>query len=178
MPGKNLLQQIKDKFQLGEQELNSYSPLVLAYVGDCVYEIIVRTFLVGQSNCPVRKLHKKATAYVKAKTQADLILAVLEDMTEEEKDVYRRGRNAKSHTVPKNASLGDYRKATGMEAVIGYLYLKDDTERALELIRLGWERIDPLGIQQDGGTDGQTDEVLYTGEERQDRRLTDRHTGE
>ncbi|MDE6687372.1 MAG: ribonuclease III [Lachnospiraceae bacterium] len=158
MPEENLLQQMKEKFQLGEQELNSYSPLVLAYVGDCVYELIVRTILVEQSNCPVRKLHKKATEYVKAKTQADLILAVLEDLTEEEKDVYRRGRNAKSHTVPKNASLGDYRKATGMEAVIGYLYLKKDMERVMELIKLGWERTDLWGTRPDMEDDGQVEE--------------------
>lgn len=140
MPEENLLQQVKEAFLLGEQELNSYSPLVLAYLGDCVYEVIVRTVLVEQSNCAVRKLHKKATDYVKAKAQADLITAVLEDLTEEEKDVYRRGRNAKSHTVPKNASISDYRKATGMEAVVGYLFLKKDMERALELVKLGWER--------------------------------------
>lgn len=158
MPEENLLEQVKEKFQLGEQELNSYSPLVLAYLGDSVYELVVRTLLVEQSNCPVRKLHKKATAYVKAKTQADLITAVLEDLTEEEKDVYRRGRNAKSHTVPKNASIGDYRKATGMEAVIGYLYLKRDMERALELIKLGWERADLWEIQQDEKDDGQAED--------------------
>lgn len=158
MPEGNLLQQINEMFQLGEQEINSYSPLVLAYVGDCVYELIVRTLLVEQSNCPVRKLHKRATAYVKAKAQADLITAMLDDLTEEEKDVYRRGKNAKSHTVPKNASLGDYRKATGMEAVIGYLYLKKDMERVLELIKLGWERIEIWGMQQDVEDDGQVEE--------------------
>lgn len=157
MPEENLLQQMKELFQLGEQEINSYSPLVLAYVGDCVYELIVRTILVEQSNCPVRKLHKKATAYVKAKAQADLIMAVQDDLTEEEKDVYRRGKNAKSHTVPKNASLGDYRRATGLEAVIGYLYLKKDMERALELIKLGWERTDLWGVQQDEDGDDQTE---------------------
>lgn len=158
MPEGNLLQQINEMFQLGEQEINSYSPLVLAYVGDCVYELIVRTLLVEQSNCPVRKLHKRATAYVKAKAQADLITAMLDDLTEEEKDVYRRGKNAKSHTVPKNASLGDYRKATGMESVIGYLYLKKDMERVLELIKLGWERIEIWGMQQDVEDDGQVEE--------------------
>ena len=72
--------------------------------------------------------------------------------------MYRRGKNAKSHTVPKNASLGDYRKATGMEAVIGYLYLKKDMERMLELIRLGWERIELWGMQQDVEDDGQVEE--------------------
>lgn len=154
MPEENLLQQTKEMFSLGEQELNSYSPLVLAYLGDCVYELVVRTVLVGQSNCQVSKLHKKATAYVMARAQADLITAVLEELTEEEMDVYRRGRNAKSHTVPKNASLGDYRKATGMEAVIGYLYLKKDMERAMELIKLGWERTGLWEMPQDEENDG------------------------
>lgn len=148
-PEENILQLIKERFSLGEQELNSYSPLVLAYLGDCVYELVVRTVLVEQSNCPVRKLHKKATAYVRAQAQAELITAVMEELTEEEKDVFRRGKNAKPHTTPKNASLGDYRKATGMEAVIGYLYLQKDMDRVLELIKLGWERTAIGGIQQE-----------------------------
>lgn len=159
MPEGIILEQVKEKFQLGEQELNSYSPLVLAYLGDSVYELVVRTVLVEQSNCPVRKLHKKATAYVKAKAQADLILTVLDELNEEEMDVYRRGRNAKSHTVPKNASIEDYRKATGMEAVIGYLYLKNDMERALELIRRGWERTGLWGMRQEDEEGGQAKEV-------------------
>lgn len=137
----SFLTQIKEEFQLGEQELNSYSPLVLAYIGDCVYELLVRTLLVGKANCQVSKLHKKAIDYVKAETQAAMIAALMDELTEEEQDVFRRGKNAKPHTIPKNASLSDYRRATGMEAVIGYLYLKDETERVIELVKLGLDRL-------------------------------------
>ena len=137
----SFLTQIKEEFQLGEQELNSYSPLVLAYIGDCVYELLVRTLLVGKANCQVSKLHKKAIDYVKAETQAAMIAALMDELTEEEQDVFRRGKNAKPHTIPKNASLSDYRRATGMEAVIGYLYLEDDMERVIELVKLGLDRL-------------------------------------
>ena len=137
----SFLTQIKEEFQLGEQELNSYSPLVLAYIGDCVYELLVRMLLVGKANCQVSKLHKKAIDYVKAETQAAMIAALMDELTEEEQDVFRRGKNAKPHTIPKNASLSDYRRATGMEAVIGYLYLKDETERVIELVKLGLDRL-------------------------------------
>lgn len=138
----SLLTQIKKEFQLGEQELNSYSPLVLAYIGDCVYELLIRTLLVGKANCQVSKLHKKAIDYVKAETQAAMIFALMDELTEEEQDVFRRGKNAKPHTIPKNASLSDYRRATGMEAVIGYLYLKDDMARVIELVKLGLDRLE------------------------------------
>ena len=137
----SFLTQIKEEFQLGEQELNSYSPLVLAYIGDCVYELLVRTLLVGKANCQVSKLHKKAIDYVKAETQAAMIAALMDELTEEEQDVFRRGKNAKPHTIPQNASHSDYRRATGMEAVIGYLYLKDETERVIELVKLGLDRL-------------------------------------
>ena len=138
----SFLTQIKEEFQLGEQELNSYSPLVLAYIGDCVYELLIRTLLVGKANCQVSKLHKKAIDYVKAETQAAMIAALMDELTEEEQDVFRRGKNAKPHTIPKNASLSDYRRATGMEAVIGYLYLKDDMKRVIELVKLGLDRME------------------------------------
>ncbi|MGN0326816.1 MAG: Mini-ribonuclease 3, partial [Lachnospiraceae bacterium] len=93
----SLLTQMKKEFQLGEQELNSYSPLVLAYIGDCVYELLIRTLLVGKANCQVSKLHKKAIDYVKAETQAAMIFALMDELTEEEQDVFRRGKNAKPH---------------------------------------------------------------------------------
>ena len=139
---KSILLRIKEEFQLGEQELNSYSPLVLAYLGDCVYELIIRTVLVGRANCQVSKLHKMATRYVKAGAQAELVMAIMDTLTEEEIDVFRRGKNAKSHTIPKNANVGEYKKATGLEAVIGYLYLKDDMDRVLFLVKLGLQRME------------------------------------
>lgn len=138
---ESILSKIKSEFELGEQELNSYSPLVLAYIGDGVYELIIRTILVSENNCPVHKLHKKATHFVKASAQAQMITVLLERLTEEEQEVYRRGRNAKSHTIPKNADMGDYRKATGFEAVIGYLFMKEDINRIMELVKEGLEQI-------------------------------------
>ncbi|HOO79349.1 MAG TPA: ribonuclease III domain-containing protein [Lachnospiraceae bacterium] len=138
----SILCQIREQFATGEQELGTYSPLVLAYLGDCVYELIIRTMIVEKRNCAVQKLHREATWYVKAATQAALITAVMDELTEEEEAVYRRGRNAKSHTTPKNADLADYRKATGLEAVVGYLYLKDDEARILSLVHQGLQAIE------------------------------------
>ena len=133
----NLLASIRDKFELGEQDLRTYSPLVLAYVGDAIYEIVIRTILVSEANEAVEKLHKKATKLVKAAAQKDMILAVYDELTEDEMYVYKRARNSKQHTTPKNADIGDYHKATGFEAVMGYLYLKNDIDRMLELIKKG-----------------------------------------
>lgn len=134
MQNENFLEQIKEQFSLGEQELSAYSPLVLAYLGDCVYELVVRTVLVEKRNCPVQKLHREATWFVKASTQAAMADFLLSKLSEEEEMVFRRGRNAKSHTVPKNAEIGDYHKATGFEALIGYWYLSKQNERMLQMI--------------------------------------------
>ena len=134
MQNDNFLEQIKKQFSLGEQEPGAYSPLVLAYLGDCVYELVVRTVLVEKRNCTVQKLHREATWFVKAGTQAAMADFLLPKLTEEEEDIFRRGRNAKSHTVPKNADVGDYHKATGFEALIGYWYLTKQNERMLEMI--------------------------------------------
>ena len=112
-----------------EQDLRLYSPLVLAYIGDAVYEVHIRKHLLKNGNQPVEKLHKAATRFVKASAQAAAAEYLLPQWTDEEQDIYRRGRNAKSHTIPKNADPGDYRKATGFEAVCGWLSLKGDTER-------------------------------------------------
>ena len=114
-------------------DLRTYSPLTLAYVGDAVYEIIVRTTLVKEGNCPVNQLHRKASALVKASAQAEAVRRIEPVLTEEEKNVYRRGRNAHSPTMAKHATMTDYRHATGFEALLGYLYLKGDVERLLEL---------------------------------------------
>lgn len=113
------------------------SPLALAYIGDAVYEMMVRTTVLTDGNMPVNRLHKRARDMVNAKAQAEFYYRVAENLTEEEEAVFRRGRNAKSYTTPKNADLMDYRHATGVEAVFGYLYLSDQTERAVSLFRLG-----------------------------------------
>ena len=140
----SLFDQIKDIFELEDVEAKQYSPLTLAYIGDAVYEIIIRTILVEHGNAPVNKLHQKASSLVKAQAQANLIHLIEKDLNEEELSVYKRGRNAKSATTAKNASIRDYRTATGLEALVGYLYLDNQMERALKLVKLGLERMERI----------------------------------
>lgn len=137
----SLLDLIKQSFELKEVDIRAYSPLTLAYIGDCVYDLVIRTVVVERGNEPANKLHKKTVAYVKAQTQATMIEALLPYLTEEEEAVYKRGRNAKSYTSAKNASIGDYRKATGMEALVGYLYLTGQEARIMELIKTGLKEL-------------------------------------
>ena len=137
----SLLDLIKQSFELKEVDIRAYSPLTLAYIGDCVYDLVIRTVVVERGNEPANKLHKKTVAYVKAQTQASMIEAPLPYLTEEEEAVYKRGRNAKSYTSAKNASIGDYRKATGMEALVGYLYLTGQEARIMELIKTGLKEL-------------------------------------
>ena len=132
----NLIQ-LKELFHLEDQDLRSYSPLTLAYIGDGVYELIIRTMLVKKGNCPVNRLHKKASSLVKAGAQSAIMEVIEEKLTPEELSVYRRGRNAHSPTMAKHATMADYRRATGFEALMGYLYLKEDYTRMLTLVRMG-----------------------------------------
>lgn len=131
------LMQMKELFHLEGQDIRSYSPLTLAYIGDGVYELIIRTILVKKGNCPVNRLHKKASSLVKAAAQSAIIEKIEEELTQEEHDIYRRGRNAHSPTMAKHATMADYRRATGFEALMGYLYLKEDYERMITLVRKG-----------------------------------------
>ena len=132
----NLIQ-LKELFHLEDQDLRSYSPLTLAYIGDGVYELIIRTILVKKGNCPVNRLHKKASSLVKAGAQSAIMEVIEEKRKPEELSVYRRGRNAHSPTMAKHATMADYRRATGFEALMGYLYLKEDYTRMLTLVRMG-----------------------------------------
>ena len=132
----NLIQ-LKELFHLEDQDLRSYSPLTLAYIGDGVYELIIRTILVKKGNCPVNRLHKKASSLVKAGAQSAIMEVIEEELTPEELSVYRRGRNAHSPTMAKHATMADYRRATGFEVLMGYLYLKEDYTRILTLVRMG-----------------------------------------
>ena len=132
----NLIQ-LKELFHLEDQDLRSYSPLTLAYIGDGVYELIIRTILVKKGNCPVNRLHKKASSLVKAGAQSAIMEVIEEELTPEELSVYRRGRNEHSPTMAKHATMADYRRATGFEALMGYLYLKEDYTRMLTLVRMG-----------------------------------------
>ena len=118
----------------------TYSPLVLAYIGDAVYELLIRTKVINHGSMQVNKMHKKSASLVKAETQANIIKAIQDDLTEEELAVYKRGRNAKSATTAKHATMIDYRMATGFEA----LNLQAQHNRLLELIRDGLEKIGEL----------------------------------
>lgn len=136
----NLKEKFMETFGLKEQDLRTYSPLTLAYIGDGIFELVIRTVLVGRKNTQAEKLHKAATKIVKAETQALLAEAIKEELTEEELSVYKRGRNAKAVTRAKNATMSEYRRATGFEALMGYLYLKGDMERMMDLISSGIEK--------------------------------------
>lgn len=126
-----------EAFHLEEKDLRTYSPLTLAYIGDGVYELVIRTVLVKKGNCPVNQLHRKASSLVKAASQSAMMKFIEPMLTEEEHSVYRRGRNAHSPTMAKHATMADYRRATGFEALMGYLYLKEDFCRIVELVRAG-----------------------------------------
>ena len=128
-----------EKFNIEPKDIRTYSPLTLAYIGDSIYDLVIRSILVNKGNTPVNKLHQRASQIVKAPTQAAMILALMDELTEEEADWYRRGRNSKPHTKAKNASTIDYLDATGFEAVLGYLYLTGDMDRICELVNRGLE---------------------------------------
>ncbi len=114
--------------------IKEMSPLSLAYIGDAVYELYVRNYVMKDANMPVAKLHKKSTSLVKAKAQSEIIHGIMDKLTDEEIAVFKRGRNAHSYTSAKNADIVDYRHATGFEALIGYTYLKKDEKRLKELL--------------------------------------------
>ena len=118
------------------------SPLVLAYIGDCVFDLIIKTLVVGQGNRPVHKLHEETSRYVQASSQSFMMRSMQEHLTAEEHAVYRRGRNSRSVTPAKNQSITDYRRATGFEALIGYLYLNHEYERLTELVSIGLKSMD------------------------------------
>ena len=138
----SLLDKIKKTFDCDNVDVRTYSPLTLAFMGDCVFEIVIRSIVVERGNRQAGSLHKAKTAVVNAKVQARMIEALMEELTEEERAVYKRGRNAKPHTVAKNASVNDYRKATGLETLFGYLYLNGQEDRILELTKRGLGLVD------------------------------------
>ena len=122
-----------------KEKAGLYSPLVLAYIGDSVYEVFTRKKLLDENpNLPAHKLHKENVKYVKAKAQSDAMEIIEPILSEQEMSIYKRGRNAKSATVPKNADLVDYRRATGFEALIGYLELSEQNERLMEIMEMAF----------------------------------------
>lgn len=133
---------IKHNMDLSDIDTVNYSPLTFAFIGDAIYELVIRTMIVDEANRSANDLHKESSNYVKASTQAKLSEILMDEFDEEELAVFKRGRNAKINTKAKNASLSDYKKATGFEAVMGYLYLEGKSERMIELIKKGLEEID------------------------------------
>ncbi|MDD2969053.1 MAG: ribonuclease III domain-containing protein [Lachnospiraceae bacterium] len=138
----SFLEKITLTFPETKVNIQSYSPLTLAYIGDSIYDLCIRTLVVEKGNRSPNTLHRDASRLVNAAAQSAMADAILSDLTDEEVTVFKRGRNAKSYTTAKNASVSDYRKATGLEALFGYLYLRDETDRLLFLLRIGLERIE------------------------------------
>ena len=106
---QSIIQYMKEQLGIGEVDIRTYSPLALAYIGDCVFELLVRTMIVSKGNAPVHKYHQRASAIVNAHSQADMILALEQELTEEEKAVYHRGKNSKPATIAKNATAKSVR---------------------------------------------------------------------
>ena len=117
-----------------ENEVNSMSPLIWAYVGDCVYELYIRIMLVNSTRLKPHMLHVNSIKYVKAEAQAKILKKIENELTDEEKEIVRRGRNTQNHHLPKNASLEEYMMATAFEALIGYLYLTRQDERLHDVL--------------------------------------------
>lgn len=117
-------------------EVKLMPPLTWAYIGDCVYELYIRTKLVNETKLKPHELHIKAIGYVKAKAQAEILKNIYDKLTEEEKDIVRRGRNAENHHLPKNANVQEYMYSTAFEALIGYLYLTKQNERLKEILEI------------------------------------------
>ena len=138
----SFLEKMKQEFSCEQKDIRTYSPLTLAFVGDCVFDLIIRTVIVERGNRAAESLHKKKSAIVKAQTQAQMAEVLLDGLSEEEVTVYKRGRNAKSYSTAKNASVTDYRKATGFEALLGYLYLQNKEDRIIELIKTALRQMD------------------------------------
>lgn len=130
---------IIEGLNLKETNPRQLSPLVLAYIGDCAYDLIIKTMIVSEGNTQVNKMNKQASSLVKAEAQSIMIGGLEALLTEDEEAIYKRGRNAKSYTSAKNASITDYRRATGFEALVGYLYLTNQFDRLVELVKIGLE---------------------------------------
>ena len=133
---------MQELFQMKEVDIKEYSPLTLAYIGDSIYDLIIKSLVVNEGNRQVQKLHKETSMRVQASAQSKMMRAIQEHLTEEEHAVFKRGRNAKSVSLAKNQSITDYRRATGFEALMGYLYLKKEWKRMLELVKIGLESMD------------------------------------
>lgn len=127
------------KIDKTKQEVELMSPLTWAYIGDAVYELFIRNKLINETNLKPHKLHIEAIKYVKAKSQAKKLNEIYEMLTDEEKDIVRRGRNTQNHHLPKNSNVQEYMYATAFEALIGYLYLTKQNERLKDILKISTE---------------------------------------
>lgn len=132
-----LLDHLNRAFELKEFKPHTYSPLALAYIGDSIFDLVIRTLIMNKGSKAVGKMHKEASSYVNANTQARMYQTIMPHLSEEEMAVMKRGRNAKSGRLPKNADLTTYKHATGFEALLGHLYISGSMDRVVELISIG-----------------------------------------
>ena len=132
---------MREIFKMQEVDIREYSPLALAYIGDSIYDLIIKTLVLNEGNKQVQKLHLESSGYVQAKTQSQMMRVLQKELTEEEHGIYKRGRNAKSVSPARNQSVTDYRRATGFEAVLGFLYLKKEWKRILDLVKIGLDAV-------------------------------------
>ena len=135
---------MRREFEMKEVNIDSYSPLTLAYIGDSVYDLIIKSLVINEGNKQVKKLHQETSHMVQASAQSEMMRVIQGVLTEEEHAVYRRGRNAKSVSPARNQSLTDYRRATGFEALMGWLYLKSDWKRIIDLVKIGLAHLEKL----------------------------------
>lgn len=135
----DILSEVRAAFDGGKTDIRTYSPSTFAYIGDAVFEIIIRAVIVDRGQRPLNALHGQTTKIVCAETQAKMADVVYDTLSSEEKDIYRRGKNSKINSSAKNSSIEDYKKATGFEALCGYLFLKNDTERIAAIVKSALE---------------------------------------
>ena len=143
---KGVFSAIRERFGIHDVDIRTYSPLTLAFIGDGIYDIVIRSLVVGMGNTKAGQLHQHTSQLVKAHSQSVMMEYILPVLSEEEEAVYKRGRNAKSPTMAKHATMGDYRRATGFEALMGYLYLEDKFERILDLVEIGLKGLEAEDI--------------------------------
>lgn len=139
---KDLESCLRAHFPMQEVDIKTYSPLALAYIGDCVFDLMIKSLVMNEGNQSVQNMHRKTSALVQASSQSKMMRILQPLLTEEEHAVYKRGRNTKSVSPAKNQSLTDYRRATGFEALIGYLYLEHRYDRMAELVKAGLDDLE------------------------------------
>ena len=135
---------MQELFQMKEVDIKEYSPLTLAYIGDSIYDLIIKSLVINEGNKQVQKLHRETSSMVQASAQSKMMRTIQEHLTEEEHAVFKRGRNAKSVSPAKNQSITDYRRATGFEALMGYLYLIKEWKRMLDLVKIGLDSLESV----------------------------------